>query len=216
MSRPGCSTSRRISGTAATSRYRRTAAYPGKCLCPKEVITGELGGGTGNPLAGQPGFGGYSFGWRREVVALPTIGDVRVRFEAGTDEGNDGEARYFAGWYLDNVALGDGKAPGCRCASGGRVARGPDRACGRQDMLPPLSVRVYDNTGIEAVISRYDITSRGGTTTGSMRLAMSGVDVGVYEGYLAPSQPFFPEIVSPIRFRYGISMATKRYTAPHS
>ena len=161
-------------------------------LVPEGGYNGRIGGGTGNPLAGQPGFGGYSFGWRREVVALPTIGDVRVRFEAGTDEGNDGEARYFAGWYLDSVALvterpRDVDAPRAEGFPMDRIVR----VAGR-DMLPPLSVRVYDNTGVEAVISRYDITSRGGAATGSVRLAMSGVDVGVYEGYLAPSQPFFP------------------------
>ncbi len=161
-------------------------------LAPEGGYNGKISGGTGNPLAGQPGFGGYSYGWRREIVALPISGDVRVRFEAGTDEGNDGEARYFAGWYLDNVALvtarpRDVDAPRAEGLPADRLVR----VAGR-DMPAPLSVRVYDNTGVEAVISRYDITSRGGAATGSVRLAMSGVDVGVYEGYVAPSRPFFP------------------------
>lgn len=161
-------------------------------LEPEGGYNGRIGGDTGNPLAGQPGFGGYSYGWRREIVALPISGDVRVRFEAGTDEGNEGEARYFAGWYLDNVALvterpRDVDAPRAEGLPVERLVR----VAGR-DVLAPLSIRVHDNTGIEAVISRYEITDRNGTTTGSMRLAMSGVDTGVYEGYVAPSRPFSP------------------------
>ncbi len=161
-------------------------------LAPEGGYNGRIGGGTGNPLAGQPGFGGYSYGWRREIVALPISGDVRVRFEAGTDEGNEGEARYFAGWYLDNVALvterpRDVDAPRAEGLPVERLVR----VAGR-DMLAPLSVRVHDDTGVEAVISRYEITDRNGATTGSMRLAMSGLDTSVYEGYVAPSRPFSP------------------------
>ena len=161
-------------------------------LEPEGGYTGRIGGTAGNPLAGQPGFGGYSYGWRREIVALPISGDVRVRFEAGTDEGNEGEARYFAGWYLDNVALvterpRDVDAPRAEGLPVERLVR----VAGR-DMLAPLSIRVHDNTGVEAVISRYEITDRNGTTTGSTRLAMSGVDTGVYEGYVAPSRLFSP------------------------
>ena len=161
-------------------------------LAPEGGYNGRIGGGTGNPLAGQSGFGGYSYGWRREIVALPLSGDVRVRFEAGTDEGNEGEARYFAGWYLDNVALvterpRDVDAPRAEGLPVERLVR----VAGR-DMLAPLSIRVHDDTGVEAVISRYEITDRNGTTTGSMRLAMSGLDASVYEGYVAPSRPFSP------------------------
>lgn len=161
-------------------------------LAPEGGYNGRIGGDTGNPLAGQPGFGGYSYGWRREIAALPVSGDVRVRFEAGTDDGNEGEARYFAGWYLDNVALvterpRDVAAPRAEELPAERLVR----VAGR-DMLEPLSIRVHDNTGVESVISRYEITDRNGATTGSLRLAMSGLDTSVYEGYAAPSRPFFP------------------------
>ncbi len=161
-------------------------------LVPQGGYTGNIGGRGGNPLAGQPGFGGYSFGWRREIVPLPISGDVRVRFEAGTDAGNEGQARYFAGWYLDKVSLvterpRDVDAPWAEGLPEERVAH----VAGR-DMLVPLSIRAYDNTGVESVISRYEITDARGVATGSVRWAMSGADSNVYEGYPAPLQTFFP------------------------
>ncbi len=161
-----------------------------RVLVPEGGYTGNIGGRGGNPLAGQPGFGGYSFGWRREIAALPISGDVRVRFEAGTDAGNEGEARYFAGWCLDKVSLvtekpQDVDAPWAEGLPADRVAH----VVGR-DMLVPASLRAYDNTGIESVISRYEITDARGVATGNVRWAMSGVDANVYEGYAAPPQSF--------------------------
>ena len=159
---------------------------------PEGGYTGNIGGRRGNPLAGEPGFGGYSFGWRREVVALPVSGDVRVRFEAGTDAGNEGTARYFAGWYLDKVSLvtekpRDVDPPRAEALPADRVAH----VVGR-DRLAPAAIRAYDDVGVESVISRYEITDAHGVGTGSVRWAMSGVDASVYEGYAAPPQTFFP------------------------
>ena len=161
-------------------------------LVPEGGYTGNIGGRGGNPLAGQPGFGGYSFGWRREIVPVPISGDVRVRFEAGTDAGNEGEARYFAGWYLDQVSLvterpQDADAPWAEGLPAERVAH----VVGR-DLLAPVSIRAYDNTGVESVISRYEITDARGVATGSVRWAMSGVDARVFEGHVAPPQSFSP------------------------
>ncbi len=161
-------------------------------LLPEGGYTGNIGGRGGNPLAGQPGFGGYSFGWRREIVPLPISDDVQVRFEAGTDAGNEGQARYFAGWYLDKVSLATEKPrdvdpPWAEGLPAQRIAH-----VAGKDMLVPASIRAYDNTGIESVISRYEITDARGVSAGSVRWAMSGLDASAYEGYAAPPQTFSP------------------------
>ncbi len=55
-----------------------------------------------HPLAGEPSFAGYSFGWRRAVVPLPVADSVWVRFDAAQSENMAGQA---VGWYVDDVTF---------------------------------------------------------------------------------------------------------------
>ncbi|MBT8401657.1 MAG: M36 family metallopeptidase, partial [Rhodothermia bacterium] len=72
---------------------------------PDGGYSGVIAASATNPLSGEPSFGGYSFGWRREVVALPTVNGLEIRFDLGTDESNLEQTIGFAGWYIDDLAL---------------------------------------------------------------------------------------------------------------
>ncbi len=159
---------------------------------PRGGYNGRIADEYGNPLGGQPAFGGYSYGWRREIVELPDAGDVRLRFDFATDVGNGEDALYFAGWYVDDIAIAtelpaDGEPPSAEGLPPDRVVRLPG-----QDEPPSVSIMAVDDTGLEAVLSRYEITDRDGTRTGAVRLAMSGTDASVYEGFIVPPATFSP------------------------
>ena len=137
-----------------------------RVLEPEGGYSGTIAAAVGNPLEGEPGFGGYSFGWRREIMPLPRMDDLRIRFEFGTGNGNDREALFFAGWYVDDVTITterprDTEPPRMEELPPGRIVRtmGPGQP---PPSLPTLSIRVHDDVGLESVVSRYAIQGRGG------------------------------------------------------
>lgn len=163
-----------------------------RVLEPQDRYNGSIGDDFGNPLGGQPGFGGYSYGWRREIVDLPTSKDVRIRFEFGTDDSNDQESLFFAGWHIDDIEVTtqlptDSDPPDARALPPQRMVH-----VAGQEAPPSIEVEVVDDTGVEAVISEYEILSGGETASGTLRLAMSGTDATIYEGVVAPIQSFEP------------------------
>ena len=148
-------------------------------MTPQSGYTGEVSNGS-NPLAGEQVFGGYSFGWRREIVALPTGGPVQVRFDFGTDASNTEETEFFAGWYIDDVNVTtelpvDNQAP---------VVVTPPQALtpvSANSTIDPVEIVLSDNTGI----NRAEFIVRSSVSTasaGDVLLAMNPADSTLYSG----------------------------------
>lgn len=159
---------------------------------PEGGYSGLISNRFGNQLGDQAAFGGYSYGWRREIVPLPSAEDVRVRFDFGSDDENRDQSLFFAGWYIDDISITtvypeDAAAPTARALPEPRTVLIP----GQED-TPRISVFVSDDTGIEAVLSQYRIITESGTQMGSIRLPMSTTDREVYAGSVVPPQSFEP------------------------
>lgn len=181
-----------------------TVAQP---LLPEGGYTGTINEAYDNPLGGQPGFGGFSYGWRLAAFELPTDADVRVRFDLGTDDSNEDVSRDYAGWHLDDISvvtyqddiwsiLQDQAAPA--------VVEGP----AAEVVLPegtvslPVSVRVEDDFSVDGVWVDFAVQAAEGRA-GSVRLAMKPTDLAAYEGMLIPEGPLAAgdEITYRIRVR---------------
>jgi Zn-dependent metalloprotease len=136
--------------------------------------TGTIDDRYGNPMGGEPGWGGYSYGWQRVVVPLPTAADVRVRFAFGTDTSNSPleESLAFAGWHIDDAAITterpvDATSPTVTHAPPAELPRAPGLA------QPQLFVRADDDTGVASVFVQYTYLPEGGSPIpGTERLAM--------------------------------------------
>ncbi len=157
---------------------------------PEGGYNGTISDAYGNQLGGQPGFGGYSYGWRREIVPLPESADVRVRFDFGTDESNRDQALYFAGWHIDDVSITttypeDDVPPTATTLPDARTI-----LIAGQDDMPGASLAVDDDTGVEAVVSEYRIITAVEEETGSIRLAMATSDRNIYAGDIVPLHSF--------------------------
>jgi hypothetical protein len=126
------------------------------------TYTGTLDASSGNPLAGEPAFGGYGYGWRLAEFDLPGAESVTVRFEFGTDSGNTRAARAFAGWYLDDIrittnALQDTDPPST-------TAEPPASAVASvQAIEPTVQIELADATGVTDVLLDYEYQSDAGT-----------------------------------------------------
>jgi hypothetical protein len=65
------------------------------------------------------------------------------------------------------------------------------RVPGQED-TPQISVTVDDDTGVEAVVSEYTISTGGAEESGTTRFSMAETDVRVYSGGVVPPQSFAP------------------------
>ncbi len=154
-------------------------------LTPLEGYSGIIGTDFGNPLAGQPAFGGFSYGWRRNIFPLPGGQTVHIRFSFGTDGSNQDQAEFFAGWYIDDVQITTDlpvdEAPP-------RALKLPpyEQVLPAQDLFArvPLSVAVTDDTGIEGVHVVYTLEGPTHTYSGRYRLPMSPFSLDRFEGDL--------------------------------
>lgn len=172
-------------------------------LEPIGGYTGTLEQGTPNPLQGEAAFGSYSFGWRQEVVALPQTDNVRIRFDMGTDGSNELDSRYYAGWYLDDVQittlLPQDNAPPAL------LTPPADLLIAASGQTPPLiRVQAEDDTGLEAVLVDYEITTGSGDhIPGTVRLEMSPTDLTTFQGKILPPSALSAGdyIVYRLRFR---------------
>ncbi len=171
-------------------------------LVPEGGYNGQLESGTGNPLEGEPGFGGYSFGWRRVVAVLPTAENVRLRFDFGSDGTNELASISYAGWYLDDLRLTtelpvDTTPP--------RLLAGPPAVvtsdAGREP--PPIVVQADDDTGLAAVQAVYEIIEAAGARSqGTLRLAMSTTDLTTFSAAFA--LPRAPGVGDRIEYRLSL------------
>jgi hypothetical protein len=144
---------------------------------PDGGYTGNLSASGGNPLAGQPVFGGYSFGWRREVISLPSAADVRVRFDFGTDSSNDETSVAFAGWYIDDVVVTtelpvDIESPVVEVRPPSRIVKPAATSA------TSLAARLVDDVGVD----RVELVPEPGSkvVVPVQRFSMSFSDVDVY------------------------------------
>lgn len=159
---------------------------------PEGGYNGTIADQTGNPMGGENAFGGFSYGWRQEIVRLPAAPDVRVRFDFGTDDDNSDEALFFAGWFVDDVSVTSVYPPDVAPPSAGGLP--PERTVlvpGQED-TPIISIQVDDDTGIETVRSEYTMFLEDGDVSGSIRLAMAETDIAVFDGSVVPPRSFKP------------------------
>ncbi|MFT4606273.1 MAG: hypothetical protein ACI9W4_003023, partial [Rhodothermales bacterium] len=110
--------------------------------------------------------------------------DVRIRFDFGTDATNTEQARFFAGWLLDDVVitnqLPDGSGAPALALQPQTVVSSPSGS-----PLPVLEASVTDDVGVSDVWVEYAYTSSGTTTSGEARLIQSPSSLAAYAGVIA-------------------------------
>jgi hypothetical protein len=160
-------------------------------LHPVGGYDGVVAAGRRNPLGGQPAFGGYSYGWQRALFSLPLADEVLVRFDFGTDDGNDRPARGYAGWYLDDLSI-QGEPPYDETPPQADVLPPARQVLSPGLELPDLYLEANDDTGVRAATVRYTYHASGNPLAGEVRLAMSPLNRYVFgapfatEGWPAP------------------------------
>ncbi len=152
-------------------------------LQPEDGYTATISGDAGNPMGNEEAWGGYSYGWQRVVVPLPTGPDVRVRFDFGTDISNTEEGLAYAGWFIDDVSVStirpqDTTAPVVQAAPADLVVRPAGQ------LLPELVVETMDETGVAFVQVQYQYSQSIGVTSGTERLPMDFADVNTFRTIL--------------------------------
>lgn len=151
-------------------------------LYPEGGYNGRVPEDGTSALAGEPAFGGYSYGWQRVVMPLPTAPGVRVRFVMATDaENSEATAHQYAGWYLDEIEITTDRP----VASGAPVVLiepEPLRVVGQEqrDDLP-VALQLQDDAGVGRVELIYQ-----GAATGRVRLGMSPYNRQLFEGVIPP------------------------------
>lgn len=157
---------------------------------PVKGYSGTIYPGLENPLGGEDGFGGYSFGWRRVIIPLPAESDVRIRFEFGTDLSNEDVSLGYAGWYVDDVSIvtvlpQDNEAPVATVELESELLRAPGQ------FPPEIVVVASDDVGIDLVEVRYELYPHEGLPSeGRFRLAMSDTSLTLYRGSFPSMQSF--------------------------
>jgi zinc metalloprotease ZmpB len=169
---------------------------------PKGGYNGTVAGAYGNPLAGEPAFGGYSYGWRRDIVPLPAAESVIVRFDFGTDASNSEAARYFAGWYIDQVEVTT-HLPEDAVAPVALILPEPAITLAAGTLPPMISIEAVDDTGISEALATYTRSGRDIEVTDTVRLAMRADDPTRFEGFF----PAVPALQSGEVLRYRIELA---------
>ncbi|MBO6574897.1 MAG: M36 family metallopeptidase [Rhodothermales bacterium] len=165
-------------------------------LDPVSGYTGTLIAGPDNPLAGQPAFGGFSHAWRRAVMPLPALPNVRVRFDFGTDASNSEQAVDFAGWYIDDVVVTNSletgpdlpelltELPATQTAPAGAA-------------LPAVTIEVQDEIGVSDAWLDYTHQTGNETRIYSQRMVQAPVDLSEFTGAMPlASAPIAGDVIS--------------------
>lgn len=148
-------------------------------ITPVGGYNGTIASGRENPLDGEPAFGGYSYGWQREIVMLPVGSEVRLRFDFGSDTGNTEAAIQYAGWLIDDVSVvtelpADNTAPRATLVPQPVAVREPGQ-------LPPTPyIELFDSTGVAAVFVDYAFQNDASLPSGSHRLSMNDTRASVF------------------------------------
>lgn len=141
-------------------------------LQPVGGYDGTIATGRNNPMGGEPGFGGFSYGWQRALFALPIAEEVSIRFDFGVDDGNEQQARAFAGWYIDDITV-LGEPPTDTAPPQAGVLPAAVQSPGPGQPLPDLYVEATDDVGVRSVEVLYTAYTAAGASEGSVRLVMS-------------------------------------------
>ncbi len=173
---PGTSAGRLYDGANIKVSFDRGASWT--VLTPEVDYNGVIDGNRNNPMAGEPAYGGYSYGWRRVLVTLPDAPEDVLRFEMitrfdlGTDGANTESSHHgFAGWVIDDVRI---LAERPLDHVDPQITRPPPRNTNIPfgSPIPEIAVEATDNTGIEGVFADYKFTPASGPIIrGSFRLA---------------------------------------------
>jgi len=145
-------------------------------LQPVDGYNGTLSGTGGNPMAGQPAFGGFSRGWRRVSAALPQENGVEVRLVFATNQGNTGQADRFAGWMIEDVHIGvvDDVDQGQPVFT---TVPPSVQVFSTQAALPVVDAVVTDDLGIQDAWLDWTLVSGSGQDQGSVRMTQSPDDL---------------------------------------
>ena len=135
-----------------------------------------------NGLPGGGVWGGYSYGWGRVAVPLPSGPSVRVRFAFGTDAGNVYPTPHaYAGWAVDSVVVTtapfapDAAAPVALALPDARVLRGAN------EPAQAVTVRLDDATGVRRAVLRYALVRAGAPVEAdSVRMAQGVLDLAAF------------------------------------
>ena len=172
---------------------------------PEGGYNGQIASARDNPLEGEQAFGGFSYGWRKEVVSVPTGGMVKIRFDFGTDSGSGSEVSRFAGWFIDDVkVLTELQADDVPPAVSGTFL--PEQVVSRMpgEVLPRPVIDVVDNEGVESVFVEYILTNDGNEIEQSQfRLAMDSTRRDLFAGAF-PIPESSTQIGDVISYRFTI------------
>ncbi|MFC2085725.1 T9SS type A sorting domain-containing protein [Bacteroidota bacterium] len=151
-------------------------------ITPEGGYDGTIPGGAGSPLENEEAFGGFSFGWRREIAVIPAGPDVQIRFVFAHDVSNDEESIAYAGWIIDDVSVRvdeprDNESPVV-------LAEPPaeSEAESGSPVGPEVAIRVNDNIGVSSVDVTYQYLGQAHQSSGTVRLAQSGTDAERFQG----------------------------------
>ena len=159
-------------------------------VTPEGGYNGRIASARDNPLENEPGFGGFSYGWRQEVVRIPTGGLLHIRFDFGTDSGSSENGSGYAGWFIDDIQVLTELQPDTEVplVNSTNLAEG---VIGRQpgESLPHPTIEVQDNVGIESVFVDYTLSNSGTEIEqSSFRLAMDSTSLEVFSGSFPVSE----------------------------
>ena len=158
-------------------------------LIPERGYTNRIIDGTENPLALEQAFGGFSYGWQQEIIALPSE-EVLIRFDFGTDNGNDEPALYYSGWMIDNITVMDRRPVDTSLPEPAVVPSEVTTRDPGQD-LPVLLFGATDDTGISRVDVDYRVYASQ-SEEGRFRLPALPGSLSLFSGSfpLLSSSPF--------------------------
>lgn len=157
-------------------------------VTPDGGYSGLVAPSETNPLEGESAFGAISFGWRREIIALPIQNDVRIRFDFGTDASNSEQSINFAGWYIDDIVIvtdrpSDTEAPAYLSLPRATIVQPVGEG------IPPIAASFTDNTGIASLYADYEVVGSS-PASGSVPLSMAHDDLSQFSGTFPPGMQF--------------------------
>lgn len=151
-------------------------------LFPEGHYSGDVILSQDNPLSGQRAFGGYSYGWRQEIMHLPEASDVRIRFDVGTDENNSQDARWYAGWYVDDLEITTIR-PEDSAPPSAITLPPASSVLSIEEPTPTVEVILTDDNGVADAYFRYEyVRTNGGTSDGRFRIEMLPTGLHTFAG----------------------------------
>ena len=167
---------------------------------PQQGYNAFIDNRLSNPLAGEPAFGGYSFGWRKAIVQLPTVSRASIRFDVGTDTGNDQPALGYFGFFVDDVRIVtspviDTTPP--------EIVDAPQqqRIVRVVDPLDDITIVATDDDGVASVL--LEVESTGNLVASEVRAGMNAGSTDRFDATLSLVRT--PQIGDIISYRFVLT-----------